>query len=162
MIDMSQFQLWFLTGSQHLYGPETLKKVQEHSTEIANALGASTEIPVRVVSRPVLTDSESILNTCQAANSTSNCIGVITWMHTFSPAKMWIRGLAQLAKPMAHLHTQYNREHMKSDRTRGWFSYPVESQELLLDGATAMAGSAGTALAGMARPGARRWRASGR
>jgi len=110
MIDMSQLQLWFLTGSQHLYGPETLKKVQDHSTEIAHALGASTEIPVEVVSRSVMTDSDSILSTCLAANSASNCIGVITWMHTFSPARMWIAGLRSLRKPLLHLHTQFNQE----------------------------------------------------
>jgi L-arabinose isomerase len=110
MIDMSRFQLWLLTGSQHLYGPETLQKVQDHSTEIAKALAASTEIPVEVVCKPVMTDSESILGTCQTANSTQNCIGVIAWMHTFSPARMWIAGLRSLCKPLLHLHTQFNQE----------------------------------------------------
>jgi L-arabinose isomerase len=110
MINFGEFQLWFLTGSQHLYGPETLKKVQEHSTEIAKALGASPEIPVEVVCKLVLTDSDSILSTCQAANSSKSCIGVITWMHTFSPARMWIAGLRSLSKPLLHLHTQFNQE----------------------------------------------------
>lgn len=110
MIDMSRFQLWFVTGSQHLYGPETLKKVQDHSSEIAKALAASPEIPVEIVCKPVMTDSESILGMCQAASSTPNCIGVITWMHTFSPARMWIAGLRSLRKPLVHLHTQFNQE----------------------------------------------------
>lgn len=110
MIDMSRFQLWFVTGSQHLYGPETLKRVQDHSTEIAKGLGASTEIPVEIVCKPVMTDSESILSMCQAASSAQNCVGVITWMHTFSPARMWIAGLRSLRKPLVHLHTQFNQE----------------------------------------------------
>jgi L-arabinose isomerase len=109
MTDIAELQVWFLTGSQHLYGKETLKKVQDHSTQIASALAASTAIPVEVVCQPVLTDSESILRTCQAANSTTNCAGVITWMHTFSPARMWIAGLRSLRKPLLHLHTQFNQ-----------------------------------------------------
>jgi L-arabinose isomerase len=110
MIDLKQNEVWFVTGSQHLYGPETLEKVSEHSREIAAALGNSPHIPVRVVFKPVLTTSESIRELCLEANSTKSCIGLITWMHTFSPAKMWIAGLSLLKKPFAHLHTQYNRE----------------------------------------------------
>jgi L-arabinose isomerase len=110
MIDLKQNEVWFVTGSQHLYGPETLEKVAEHSREIAAALGNSPHIPVRVVFKPVLTTSESIRELCLEANSTKSCIGLITWMHTFSPAKMWIAGLSLLKKPFAHLHTQYNRE----------------------------------------------------
>jgi L-arabinose isomerase len=110
MIDLKQYEVWFVTGSQHLYGPETLKTVAEHSREIAAALGASQHVPVQVVFKPVLTTSEAIRDLCQDANSARACIGLITWMHTFSPAKMWIAGLSLLKKPFVHLHTQYNRE----------------------------------------------------
>jgi L-arabinose isomerase len=110
MIDLKQYEVWFVTGSQHLYGPETLNTVAEHSREIAAALGASQHFPVQVVFKPVLTTSESIRDLCQEANSARACIGLITWMHTFSPAKMWIAGLSLLRKPFVHLHTQYNRE----------------------------------------------------
>jgi L-arabinose isomerase len=110
MIDLKQLDVWFVTGSQDLYGPKTLAKVAEHSREIAAALSASAHIPVRVVFKPVLTTPEAIRELCLEANSSGNCIGLITWMHTFSPAKMWIAGLSLLKKPFAHLHTQYNRE----------------------------------------------------
>ena len=110
MIDLKQYEVWFVTGSQHLYGPETLEKVASHSREIATALGASTSIPVQVVFKPVLTTPEAIRALCLEANSAKNCVGLITWMHTFSPAKMWIGGLGLLAKPFMHLHTQYGRE----------------------------------------------------
>jgi L-arabinose isomerase len=110
MIDLKQYEVWFVTGSQHLYGPKTLEKVAEHSREIAAALGASEHMPVNVVFKPVLTTSEDIRELCQEANAAKNCIGLITWMHTFSPARMWIAGLNLLKKPFAHLHTQYNRE----------------------------------------------------
>jgi L-arabinose isomerase len=110
MIDLKQYEIWFVTGSQHLYGPKTLEQVAEHSREIASALGASTHIPVQVVFKPVLTTPEAIRELCLDANSAKNCIGLITWMHTFSPAKMWIAGLNLLKKPFLHLHTQYNRE----------------------------------------------------
>src|SRR5215475_5451446 len=110
MIDFSQLEAWFVTGSQHLYGPETLNKVAEHSTLIAGALGQSSQMPVRIVARPVMTSSESIHSLCLEANSSKNCIGLITWMHTFSPARMWIAGLRALDKPLLHLHTQFNQE----------------------------------------------------
>ncbi len=109
-MDLKQYELWFVTGSQHLYGPQTLKLVADHSREIAAALGASKHMPVYVVLKPVVTTPEAIRALCLEANSAPNCIGLITWMHTFSPAKMWIGGLTALAKPFAHLHTQYNRE----------------------------------------------------
>jgi L-arabinose isomerase len=110
MIDLKQYEVWFVTGSQHLYGPKTLEQVATHSREIAAALGASAHMPVNVVFKPVLTTPEAIKELCLEANSAKNCIGLITWMHTFSPAKMWIAGLTLLKKPFAHLHTQYNRE----------------------------------------------------
>ena len=110
MLDLKQFEVWFVTGSQHLYGPKTLEKVAEHSRQIAETLNSSAHIPVKVVFKPVLTTPESIRELCLEANSTRNCIGLITWMHTFSPAKMWIAGLGLLRKPFAHLNTQFNRE----------------------------------------------------
>jgi L-arabinose isomerase len=103
-------EVWFLTGSQDLYGQATLNKVAEHSREVVAYLDASGKLPVRVVWKPTLTGPNAITQTCLEANAAPACVGAITWMHTFSPAKMWIRGLAQLAKPMAHLHTQFNRE----------------------------------------------------
>ena len=108
MIDFANLEVWFVTGSQHLYGPETLKKVAGHAETIARGLGKSSEIPVKVVCKPVMTGSESILQLCLEANNSKNCIGLITWMHTFSPARMWIAGLRVLVKPLVHLHTQFN------------------------------------------------------
>ena len=110
MIDLKGYEIWFVTGSQHLYGPKTLEEVAGHSKEIAAALGASQEIPVQVVFKPVLTTPDAIRELCLEANSTKNCVGLVTWMHTFSPAKMWIAGLSLLKKPFLHLHTQYGRE----------------------------------------------------
>ena len=109
-INLKQFEVWFVTGSQHLYGPETLKKVAQHSQEISKALNAASAIPVKVIFKPVLVSPDAITELCQAANNAKNCIGLITWCHTFSPSKMWINGLKQLRKPVAHLHTQYNRD----------------------------------------------------
>jgi L-arabinose isomerase len=109
MLNLQPLEVWFVTGSQHLYGPKTLETVAEHSREIAAALGASKHIPVNVVFKPVLTTPEAIKELCLEANAAPNCVGLITWMHTFSPAKMWIAGLNLLNKPFAHLHTQYNR-----------------------------------------------------
>jgi L-arabinose isomerase len=110
MIDLKQLEVWFITGSQDLYGEETLKQVAEHSQQIAKALDAANQIPVRVVFKPTVKSPEEIYHTCQEANKTKNCIGVIAWMHTFSPAKMWIGGLKILQKPILHLHTQFNRD----------------------------------------------------
>ena len=108
MINLKQYEVWFVTGSQHLYGPETLEQIAAHSQEIAAALGE--KLPVRVVFKPVMTTSEDILELCMAANAETKCIGLITWMHTFSPAQKWIAGLTTLQKPFVHLHTQYNAE----------------------------------------------------
>ncbi|HET9653772.1 MAG TPA: L-arabinose isomerase [Kineosporiaceae bacterium] len=101
-------QVWFLTGSQHLYGPETLAQVAEQSQQIAGVLTGSGELVAEVVWKPVLTDSASIRTRLDEANHDPQCIGVIAWMHTFSPAKMWISGLDLLRKPLLHLHTQVN------------------------------------------------------
>ncbi|MFS8497194.1 MAG: L-arabinose isomerase [Micromonosporaceae bacterium] len=108
-MEQQQHEVWFLTGSQKLYGEETLRQVAEQSRPIAAALDASAEVPVRVVWQPVLTDAEEIRRVCLQANATPSCIGVIAWMHTFSPAKMWIGGLQALQLPLLHLHTQANQ-----------------------------------------------------
>ncbi len=105
-----QFELWFVTGSQHLYGPQTLQKVNDHAAEISHHLSSREETPVLVSYKGVLTESEQILKFFREVNNEPRCIGVISWMHTFSPAKMWIAGLKILAKPLLHLHTQYNRD----------------------------------------------------
>ena len=110
MENLRKLEVWFVTGSQHLYGPETLKKVAADSKIIAAELDNSKQIPVRVVFKPVLTTPDSIFELCSEANNNAKCIGLITWMHTFSPAKMWIRGLSVLNKPFLHLHTQLNRD----------------------------------------------------
>ncbi|WP_026474560.1 L-arabinose isomerase [Alkaliflexus imshenetskii] len=107
---LKQFEVWFVTGSQHLYGPKTLEQVAANSQAIAAALNGAASIPVKVVFKPVVKTAEEILDVCVQANSTPSCIGLITWMHTFSPAKMWIAGLTSLQKPFLHLHTQYNKE----------------------------------------------------
>ncbi|GAA2038674.1 L-arabinose isomerase [Agromyces tropicus] len=103
-------EVWFLTGSQHLYGPETLAQVAEQSRTIAETLDAASDVPVKVVWMPVLTDAAAIKQVALEANAAPNVVGVIAWMHTFSPAKMWIAGLDALQKPLAHLHTQANVE----------------------------------------------------
>jgi L-arabinose isomerase len=108
MSDLNALEVWFVTGSQHLYGDQTLRDVLAHSNEIAAALSKSPEIPVRVVGKPVLTTPDAITELCTEASAAPNCIGVIAWMHTFSPAKMWLGGLRVLSKPIVHLHTQFN------------------------------------------------------
>lgn len=110
MINLKKFEVWFATGSQFLYGEETLRQVAAHSEEIARELSASSIIPVQVIFKPVLKTPEEIYQLCQEANVAQNCIGIIAWMHTFSPAKMWIGGLKVLQKPLLHLHTQFNRD----------------------------------------------------
>jgi L-arabinose isomerase len=110
VLNLSSNEVWFVTGSQHLYGRETLQHVAEHAAAIAAALDDSAAIPVRVVVKPVLTGPDGIRQLMGEANASPACVGLIAWMHTFSPAKMWIAGLELLAKPLLHLHTQYNRE----------------------------------------------------
>ncbi len=102
--------IWFLTGSQEMYGPATLQQVADQSRRIAAELDAASVIPARVVWKPVLTSAGDILTICREANAAADVVGVVAWMHTFSPAKMWIAGLDALDKPLLHLHTQANRE----------------------------------------------------
>ncbi|HUH21946.1 MAG TPA: L-arabinose isomerase, partial [Gaiellaceae bacterium] len=103
-------EVWFLTGSQDLYGDEALRQVDDHAREVAGSLDADAGIPVRVVHKPVVKSPESIRQVCLEANAAGSCVGVVAWMHTFSPAKMWIGGLSSLQKPLLHLHTQFNRD----------------------------------------------------
>ena len=110
MVDLKQFEIWFITGSQDLYGEDTLRQVAEHALIISKHFDESAEMPVRTVFKPVVKSSEEIFNIMQDANVATNCIGIVAWMHTFSPAKMWIRGLQIMQKPLLHLHTQFNRD----------------------------------------------------
>ena len=110
MNDIQNLEIWFATGSQHLYGNETLKQVAKHSSEISDYIGQNLKVPLKIVHKEILTTPEEILNLCLEANHQKKCIGLITWMHTFSPAKMWIQGLKILHKPLLHFHTQYNSE----------------------------------------------------
>ena len=109
-MDLKTFEVWFVTGSQHLYGEETLRQVAEHARIIADALDNSPVIPVRIVCKPVVKTPEEIYRLLQEANTQTHCVGIIAWMHTFSPAKMWIGGLKALQRPLLHLHTQFNRD----------------------------------------------------
>jgi len=110
MIDLTKKEIWFITGSQHLYGEETLRQVAQNAQQIVKGFDASAFIPVKIKYVPTVKSPDEITKACQAANADENCIGIITWMHTFSPAKMWIRGLSILNKPICHLHTQFNAE----------------------------------------------------
>jgi L-arabinose isomerase len=110
MIDLKQQEIWFVTGSQHLYGPKTLEQVAVNSKEIATAIGASAAMPATVVFKGVMKTPDEITDLCQAASADKKCVGLIFWCHTFSPAKMWIRGFGLLTKPFVHLHTQYGRD----------------------------------------------------
>ncbi|MBB3110417.1 L-arabinose isomerase [Paenibacillus phyllosphaerae] len=110
MLTVKPYQFWFVTGSQHLYGPETLLEVAENSRVIASGIDRDESIPYEVTFKQVVTTPDEITAVLAAANADENCAGVITWMHTFSPAKMWISGLSQLRKPLLHLHTQFNRD----------------------------------------------------
>ncbi|HLN75284.1 MAG: L-arabinose isomerase [Methylococcaceae bacterium] len=110
MINLKELEVWFITGSQDLYGPKVLEQVATNSKEITAFFNSSSQVPVTVVYKSVMRSPEEITNVCVEANSTKNCIGVITWCHTFSPSKMWINGLKILNKPMLQLHTQFNKE----------------------------------------------------
>src|SRR5690554_3943476 len=103
-------EVWFVTGAQLLYGGDAVITVNAHSEEIVKGLNDSGILPVKVVYKGTANSSPEVEKVFKEANNDANCIGVITWMHTFSPAKMWIRGLQNLKKPLMHLHTQYNKE----------------------------------------------------
>jgi L-arabinose isomerase len=103
-------EAWFITGSQHLYGEEVLQEVAIDSQRIVEGLNGRDAVSLKIVFKPVLTTPDAIYQLCQEANVAANCVGLIAWMHTFSPAKMWIAGLQALQKPFVQLHTQFNRE----------------------------------------------------
>ncbi len=110
MINLATPEIWFVCGSQHLYGPGPLQEVAADARQIAGALADSKKLPLKTVFKALLTTPDEIAKLCVEANSDRNCAGLILWMHTFSPSKMWIRGLNTLQKPFVHLHTQFNRE----------------------------------------------------
>lgn len=103
-------EVWFVAGSQNLYGKGPLRQVQQNANTVARGLAGSKRLPVSLVCKPIVTTSEQITAVCRAASASDKCIGLIFWMHTFSPARMWIQGLKELTKPFLHLHTQYNRD----------------------------------------------------
>ena len=110
MIGLATAEVWLVCGSQHLYGPGPLEQVAAHGREIAGAFADSPKLPLRTSFKALLTTPDEIVKLCLDANSDPNCAGLILWMHTFSPSKMWVRGLNALHKPFAHLHTQFNRD----------------------------------------------------
>lgn len=110
MLELKQYKFWFITGSQHLYGEDTLREVDRHSQIMVQGLDKDEAIPYKVIFKPVVTTPDAIRRVCIEANADDSCAGIITWMHTFSPAKMWIAGLSELKKPLLHLHTQFNRD----------------------------------------------------
>lgn len=109
MLKVRNYEFWFVTGSQPLYGPEVIDQVSDNSKIIVEGLNTKN-LPYKILFKTVATDSASIRKVCNDANNDENCAGIITWMHTFSPAKMWIHGLTELRKPLLHLHTQFNKE----------------------------------------------------
>ena len=110
MINLATPEIWLVCGSQHLYGPGPLQQVAAHAREIASALAHSPKLPLKTEFKALLTTPDEIAKLCLEANSDPNCAGLILWMHTFSPSKMWMRGLNALQKPFVHLHTQFNRD----------------------------------------------------
>lgn len=110
MLTIKPYEFWFVTGSQHLYGEDALQEVEKHSVELTAKLNETGKLPFNIVFKQVLTNAGAIHKLMLDANSNENCAGIITWMHTFSPAKMWIAGLKALQKPLLHLLTQYNRD----------------------------------------------------
>ena len=110
MKELQKLKIWFLTGTQYLYGEKTLQQISKNAVSVVEGLNESEKIPLEIVFKPILKTQEEITIICTEASSDPNCIGVIAWMHTFSPAKMWINGLKLLRVPLLHLHTQYNNE----------------------------------------------------
>ena len=103
-------EIWWVTGAQLLYGGDAVVAVDSHSKEMVDGLNKSGNIPVKIVYKGTANSSKEVEQVMLAANSDEKCVGIITWMHTFSPAKMWIKGLQKLQKPLLHFHTQYNAE----------------------------------------------------
>ncbi len=107
---LDKYEVWFVTGSQSLYGEETLKQVAQHAYAMVDFFNKNAKLPVKLVCKPVVKSPDEITQMAKDANYEDGCAGIITWMHTFSPSKMWINGLKQMGKPMLHLHTQFHRE----------------------------------------------------
>lgn len=110
VIHLSTPEVWFVCGSQHLYGPGPLKQVAANAQAVVDGLAKSRRLPLPLKFKALLVDSDQIAKVCVEANADANCAGLVLWMHTFSPSKMWIRGLTSLRKPFLHLHTQFNRD----------------------------------------------------
>ena len=110
MIQSEPREYWYVTGSQDLYGEETLRQVGEDARQIVQALNAGGNLPAPLVFKPIVTTADAIHALCVDANRSAQCAGLVLWMHTFSPSKMWIGGLMALRKPFLHLHTQFNRD----------------------------------------------------
>lgn len=110
MLSIKNYEFWFITGSQHLYGPETLEQVAKDSQAIVDGLNASGKLPCKIVCKPTVKTPAEITKIFKEASFDDKCAGVIAWMHTFSPSKMWINGLKNFSKPYLHFHTQFNRE----------------------------------------------------
>src|SRR6202035_3051839 len=110
IINLATREIWLVCGSQHLYGPGPLQEVAAHAQEIASALGDAPKLPLKTEFKALLTTTDEIAKLCLDANSDPNCAGIILWMHTFSPSRMWVRGLNALQKPFVHLHTQFSRD----------------------------------------------------
>ncbi|WNC13254.1 L-arabinose isomerase [Brevibacillus brevis] len=110
MLEQKAYEFWFVTGSQPLYGEDTIRQVEENAKRLVLGLASEAFAPHQVIFKPVVTTPDGIRQVCLEANAAAHCGGVITWMHTFSPSKMWISGLSELRKPLLHLHTQFNRE----------------------------------------------------
>ena len=110
MKGFENFEVWFVTGAQLLYGGDAVIAVDAHSNEMVKGLNESGNLPVKIVYKGTVNSAREVTDTLKAANNDPHCIGVITWMHTFSPAKMWIHGLQELRKPLLHFHTQFNKE----------------------------------------------------
>lgn len=110
MLTTKAYEFWFITGSQLLYGEDVLRQVEENSKTIVNGLADDSSVPYKLVFKSVVKDSDAIRKVILEANSDENCAGIITWMHTFSPSKMWIAGLSALQKPYLHFATQFNRD----------------------------------------------------
>ena len=122
MLESRKYQFWFCTGSQDLYGDECLYEVAEHSKKMVEGMNQTGLLPFELIWKPTLIDSASIRKTLNDANADADCAGVIVWMHTFSPAKMWILGLQEYRKPLLHLHTQFNRD-IPWDTIDGFYEY---------------------------------------
>lgn len=108
MTIFDNYEVWFVIGSQHLYGPETLRQVTQHAEHVVNALNTEAKLPCKLVLKPLGTSPDEITAICRDANYDDRCAGMVIWLHTFSPAKMWINGLTILNKPLMQFHTQFN------------------------------------------------------